>query len=75
MGETMSEQLRTNLQFTIAESVANQSALCKEEGYPHFAPRDGVCWDCHKNIYEHHHENGGQRHVTGCPWCHWSYCE
>jgi hypothetical protein len=70
-----SEAMSDELKFSIAESIANQSALCKANDYPHFAPRDGNCWKCRKNVYEHPSENGGQTLVTGCPWCNWSYCE
>ncbi|MDR4315037.1 Uncharacterised protein [Niallia circulans] len=38
--------------YNVQESVELQKRLCEEKGYPHFAPRSGVCWNCHKNIYE-----------------------
>ena len=28
-----------------------QEELCEEKGYPYFAPRDGRCWRCRRNIY------------------------
>jgi hypothetical protein len=39
-------------EFNVSESMKAQEKLCKEKGYPHFAPSSGVCWKCHKNIYE-----------------------
>ena len=44
-----------------------------------FAPKDGICWHCKRNIAEG--ENGitlerlGDYIITGCPHCHKSYCE
>jgi hypothetical protein len=52
-----------------------QAALCREKGWPHFAPR--VCWKCRKEIYSHPNAQSaaGMTLITGCPHCHWSYCE
>ena len=49
-----------------------QSALCAELGLPHFAPSSGICWSCRRQIYE---ELDGKFYVTGCPFCHRSYCD
>lgn len=44
-----------------------------------FAPTNGICWRCKRNIAEG--ENGitleklGDYIITGCPHCHISYCE
>jgi hypothetical protein len=64
--------------FDIKKACEAQTKLCKEKDYPHFAPMDGRCYECNQNIYK----EGGRsieyattHLVTGCPWCHISYCE
>jgi hypothetical protein len=37
--------------YNIEESIKAQDKLCKEQGYPQFAPKNGVCWNCSQNIY------------------------
>lgn len=56
----------------ISESIKAQWQLCATSGLPHFAPTDGVCWSCFRQIYE---ELDGESFVTGCPFCHRSYCD
>lgn len=55
-----------------------QEKYCEEKGVPHFAPRDGRCWSCSKQIYGgengYGEEYAASRLVTGCPHCHRSYC-
>jgi len=57
---------------SIEERCATQERLCAERRLPHFAPWNGVCWSCGRQIYE---ELDGQSYVTGCPFCHRSYCD
>lgn len=55
-----------------------QTKYCKDKNLPHFAPTDGVCWRCRRNIYEENGikvEDAGKYLITGCPHCHISYCE
>ena len=44
-----------------------------------FAPVNGVCWNCHKNIADGENaitlEKLGDYIITGCPHCHKSYCD
>ena len=44
-----------------------------------FAPSDGKCWRCGKNIAEGPKgitlEQLGDYIITGCPYCHRSFCE
>lgn len=74
--------------FDVLESSKAQVEYCKETGAPHFAPRNGVCWNCNKNIYQElphkHHttimcgitvEQAKNQLVTGCPHCNRSYCD
>lgn len=68
----------------LAATVA-QSRYCRERGIPHFAPKSGKCWKCGYNIYLPANtatespaisvEQAGREHITGCPYCHWSFCE
>lgn len=65
----------------IIECRLAQKALCKAKGYPHFAPEDGRCFRCGKNIYQNYDHSGvsleraGRELITGCPHCNRSYCD
>lgn len=63
-----------------------QRDYCDEHGYPLFAPRDGLCYRCGRNIYlPTNGSNGrvigitvkeaGQKLITGCPHCNYSFVE
>lgn len=56
----------------IKQAIEDQKNACAESGAPHFAPMDGICWACGKQIYE---KVSGKSLVTGCPHCHRSYCD
>jgi hypothetical protein len=56
----------------ISTASRAQADLCASRGLPLFAPQDGVCWSCRRQIYE---ELDGKSFVTGCPFCHRSYCD
>ncbi|HEI9782010.1 TPA: hypothetical protein SLN38_001419 [Serratia marcescens] len=62
-----------------------QKKYCEEVKAPHFAPNDGVCFRCKRNIYIRI-DNGtyitgisirqaSRELVTGCPHCNRSYCD
>lgn len=38
--------------YNVSASIHAQAKLCEEKDYPHFAPKNGRCWNCGKNIYE-----------------------
>jgi len=71
--------------FDISKAMQAQKKLQATKGYPHFAPEDGQCYECRKNIYEEiDHgefktgisvEKATNKLITGCPHCHISYCE
>ena len=55
-------------QFDVSESVKAQRRFCKENNYPHFAPNNGRCYRCGKQIYEpveHERRNWKTNEVTG----------
>lgn len=63
---------------TAKEAVEAQARVCTEKHHPHFAPRDGVCWNCRRFIYALEAGQDGADPtgpVTGCPHCHRSYCD
>ena len=79
----------TTKTFNLSEARTAQKKHCAEKGLPHFAPSSGICYSCRKNIYEEikHPDTGhgeyttgisveeASSHVTGCPHCHYSYCD
>ena len=66
----------------IQEKITAQRKFCKTNeslkcfDYEPFAPNDGVCYNCRKQIYDKITlESASKFLVTGCPHCHRSYCE
>jgi hypothetical protein len=49
-----------------------QAELCRRNDYPHFAPYNGICPSCRKQIYD---VRDGTSHITGCPLCCQTYCD
>ena len=60
----------------IKERIKAQSELCKKDNFPMFAPQDGFCWSCGKQIFTERNDwRARNEHITGCPECHRSYCD
>lgn len=71
--------------FDPEKAHAAQRKYCEDHNYPHFAPTSR-CFRCNKIIYkQYENQNGiktgisveraGSELITGCPHCHWSFCE
>lgn len=64
----------------LRECIAAQLKYCNDKKIPHFAPSDGRCYRCNRNIYQNYPHNkstgyDGTQLVTGCPHCYRSYCD
>jgi hypothetical protein len=59
-------------EIDVVSPIEAQARLCAQRGLPHFAPHNGICWSCRRDIYS---ELDGTSYVTGCPFCHRSYCD
>lgn len=60
----------------IRSAIAAQKQYCRDNKAPHFAPEDGFCWSCGKQIYTRIDEKqAGKDLITGCPHCNRSYCD
>jgi hypothetical protein len=60
----------------VSAKIVMQKRFCDTKGYPHFAPSDGVCYWCDRQIYDKISVEIAQGNlITGCPWCHKSYCD
>lgn len=58
------------------EKIKAQRDMCERKNYPHFAPPTGYCYRCRRDIYEEMTvEQAGEKLVTGCKYCHMSYCD
>lgn len=42
---------------------------------PDFAPVNGICYSCRRNLIEHYGPKWETKYITGCPFCHRSYCD
>lgn len=74
-------------QYNTKEANRAQIKYCTENGFPHFAPgNSGMCYRCGRDIYkkivwEDGHVTGitveaaGKGLITGCPHCHYSFCD
>lgn len=74
--------------YDINKSIKAQHDYQEDKGLPDFAPDDGKCWRCKKNIYQaletlQDHkfrktgicvEEAGSELITGCPHCNYSFC-
>ena len=56
--------------------LQKQRQVCREGKMPFFMPSSGYC-GCGRDIVEGEMEygNDGRTLVTGCPYCHRSYCD
>jgi hypothetical protein len=71
--------------FDATKASEAQRDYCKTKNAPHFAPIDGRCYKCGKNIYVQYDrgdrksgisvERAGASLITGCPHCSRSYCD
>lgn len=57
------------------KAIKAQREVCARDKCPHFAPDSGICWSCHRQIYDPNGGHDGTSLVTGCPWCMRSYCD
>jgi len=74
--------LYSKTSLEISKCILAQKKLCEERKLPHFAPENGRCWSCNRNIYQNYDFNGsiskgntGEKFITGCPHCNRSYCD
>ena len=65
-------------------AIKAQEKFCGDG--PNFAPRNGICYRCHRNIYLPTNgnngsvrgitvEEAGKKRITGCPHCNYSFVE
>lgn len=66
----------------IALASIAQRAYCDASGSTYFAPDNGICYHCGRNIYQTYGESRGISQdeashslITGCPHCNYSFCE
>lgn len=54
-----------------------QERYCEAFKKPLLAPPDGICYSCYRYIYDDGKTayNAGKEHITGCPFCHRTYCD
>jgi hypothetical protein len=56
----------------IQERIKKHQALCAERNFPNFAPNNGKCFSCKKQVFE---REDGTRFITGCPHCGRTFCD
>ena len=49
---------------------------CRDHNLPAFVPSNNECFMCHKPVFKDGDEGpDADEYVTGCPNCHWSFCD
>lgn len=74
--------------YNAIEASQAQEGYCNEHKVPRFAPDNGWCSYCGRNIYEPYTyrgreehtigisvEEAGSRLITGCPHCNATFCD
>ncbi len=78
--------MNPDVNFNPSQAIKAQSQYCETHECPEFAPYDGLCPMCGRNIYLPTNgdygdvrgitvEKAGSTLVTGCPHCHYSFVE
>ena len=65
-------------EYDTEAAAAAQTNFCDLNKLPIFAPRDGCCWHCGRNIYDVGCitvKQAGERLITSCPHCNYSFVE
>jgi len=58
------------------QKIEAQAKYCRKVRAPMFAPEDGHCYACGRQIYDRYTvQQAGEHLITGCPYCNRSYCE
>lgn len=56
----------------IMDNIEKQEKYCKENNFPDFSPAGGICYSCHRQVFD---QKEFKPPITGCPFCHTSYCD
>lgn len=69
--------------FSPVAAQKAQAEYCRDNHAPHFAPIDGICWRCKRDIYQQQNASGrstgisvqeaGSKVICFCPHCNRSY--
>lgn len=59
-------------QAEIDRRIELNKSLCATSSVINFGPTNGICWNCKKQIFE---VLSGESTITGCPFCHRTYCD
>ena len=56
----------------ILDNQRKQREACEREHVPDFVPDNGICYSCHRQVYD---ADNLSFPITGCPFCHRSFCD
>jgi len=69
-------QFKTEQTDEIKEKIKLQKEYTLKNKLPLFTPSDGICWCCHRQIYDRlTKEYVSNNLITGCPLCNITYCD
>ncbi len=64
--------------YDVEQAIIAQAKYIDVNELPFFSPRNGICFACRRQIYAdggYSVESASTELITGCPWCHRSYCD
>ena len=63
----------------IDEKMEIYKKVCAEHNFPDFVPPSGVCFHCHRKVFEDYpHSKDADPHdwsITCCPHCNTTFCD
>lgn len=60
----------------VSRCIKAQNEYCEKTQSPRFAPTNGICYSCKRQIYgkeRHNLEKAQSELITGCSRCHYSF--
>ena len=64
------ETAKKDEELLVPIHMSKQEKYCKDNKLPMFVALDGHCWNCHRLL-----EDTDTEHITGCSYCHRSFCD
>lgn len=62
--------------WTVKDKMKAQREYCEKHDLPRFAPYDGRCFSCGRNVYEYYDmEKCASDLIVRCPYCNYSFCD
>ena len=64
--------------MTGKEKLEANTKWCRSKNLPQFVPETNICFHCRREVFRDDKTGEGpgvHDFVTGCPWCHTTFCD